>query len=136
MPRKKAKNQEMLFSPPIIIRVTEETFSKLDDIRTTSNCRSIGEVARNILTRKRILMLHRDISMNGPMEELASIRKELKAIGININQQTKYFHLSKSETEKTFHFIKTAELYKTIGAKVDCLLSIVSKLALKWLRSE
>lgn len=136
MPRKKAKNQEMLVSRPIIIRVTEETFSKLDEIRVSSNCQSIGEVARNILTRKRILMLHRDISMNGTMEELASIRKELKAIGININQQTKSFHLSKSETEKTFHFIKTAEMYKSIDGKVDYLLSIVSKLTLKWLRSE
>jgi hypothetical protein len=30
------------------------------------------------------------------MEEMALIRKELKAIGININQQTKFFHMSKS----------------------------------------
>ncbi|MFC3560527.1 mobilization protein [Pedobacter jamesrossensis] len=133
MPRRKAKNKDNLVNRPIIIRITEETFSKLEEIRQSSNCQSIGEVARNILTRKKILMLHRDISMDGPMEELASIRMELKAIGININQQTRYFHCSKSEVERSFHFIKTVGMYKGIDGKVDRLLEIVGKLTLKWL---
>ncbi len=71
--------------------------------------------------------------MNGPMEELALIRKELKAIGININQQTKYFHASKSSAERAFYALKTAELYRSIDGKVDSLLEIVSALAEKWL---
>jgi len=43
---------------------------------------------------------HRAISMNGPMEELALIRTELKSIGININQQARYFNASRSATKR------------------------------------
>src|SRR3546814_20322175 len=102
-------------------------------IARNSNCSSVGDVARKILSRQRIVVFHRDISMNGPMEELALIRKELKAMGININQQTKYFHASQSSAERAFYALKTAELYRSIEGKVDRLLEIVSALAEKWL---
>jgi len=67
------------------------------------------------------------------MEEMALIRKELKAIGININQQTKYFHTSESSSERAFYVMKTGDLYKMVDEKVDCLLVIISKLAERWL---
>jgi len=67
------------------------------------------------------------------MEELALIRKELKFIGININQQTRYFNSSRSVAERTFYVLKTAELYQSIDGKVERLLEIVSALAEKWL---
>lgn len=71
--------------------------------------------------------------MNGPMEELALIRKELKAIGININQQTRFFHTSATTVERSFYVMKTADLYRSVEGKVDRLLVIVSALAEKWL---
>jgi len=98
-----------------------------------SDCHSVGEVARKILSRERIVVFHRDISMNGPMEELALIRKELKSIGININQQTRFFHASATAAERSFYVMKTAALYGRVDEKVDRLLVIVSALAEKWL---
>lgn len=133
MARKKLSNQKDILSKPIIIRVTEELFTRLEKIQKESDCSSVGEIARKILSQKRINCFYRDISLNAPMEELALIRKELKAIGININQQTKYFHTSQSSAERAFYVMKTAELYKTIDEKVERLLKIISKLAEKWL---
>jgi len=133
MPRKKVRNSEELLTRPIIIRISEPLFKRLEKLVQESDCWSIGEVVRRILLRKRINCFYRDVSMNGPMEELALIRKELKSIGININQQTKYFHASKSSTERAFNAMKTAELYGKIDANVDRLLEIVSALAQKWL---
>lgn len=133
MARNKLSNRNDILSRPIIVRVTEELFTKLEKLQKESDCSSVGEVARKILSQKKINCFHRDISMNGPMEEMALIRKELKAIGININQQTKYFHTSQSSAERTFYVIRTAELYKTIDEKVERLLKIISKLAKKWL---
>lgn len=133
MPRKKARNREELLTHPIIIRINEPLFKRLEKLVEESDCWSIGEVARRILLRKRINCFYRDVSMNGPMEELALIRKELKAMGININQQTRYFHSSESAAERAFYAMKTAELYGKIDTKVDRLLEIVSTLAQKWL---
>lgn len=133
MPRKKVSNRERLLTHPIRTRLTRKNYNRLEEIARNSNCSSVGEVARKILSRQRIVLFHRDISMNGPMEELAMIRKELKSIGININQQTRYFNASESDAERTFYALKTAELYQKIDGKVDRLLKIVSKLAEKWL---
>lgn len=72
--------------------------------------------------------------MNAPMEEMALIRREIKSIGININQQTHHFHMSENQTERSFHAIKTAETYKTIEPKIDRLFILLSKLAEKWLQ--
>ncbi|RZJ56024.1 MAG: mobilization protein [Flavobacterium sp.] len=134
MPRKKSKTPEQLLTHPIIIRVNENTYKRLEKILLNSNCQSIGEVARNILSKEKILMLTRDITMNAPMEELASIRKELRSIGININQQTRHFHTSENETQRSFYFMRTCDLYKNVGQKVDRLLELVSKMSMKWLR--
>jgi hypothetical protein len=134
MPRKKMENREEVLSQNIVIRVTEEVFKKLDKLQKESGCQSIAEVARMVLSDQPIKCFYIDISLNGTMEQLALIRKELKAIGININQQTRFFNSSKSDTQRVFYATRTAQLYKQVDAKVDELLAIVSRLAEKWLQ--
>ncbi|KQS37173.1 mobilization protein [Pedobacter sp. Leaf194] len=133
MGRKKASNQEDLLINPLIIRINQRTFERLSKILQDSGCRSMGEVARKILTQEKINCFYRDESLSGPMEELALIRKEIKAIGVNINQQTRYFNASKSGSEKTFYAMRTGPLYKEVDVKIDILLAVISKLAAKWL---
>ncbi|MHB1180018.1 MAG: mobilization protein, partial [Daejeonella sp.] len=79
MPRKKAANPEDLLSHNLIIRVTETAFKRLEKMRQQSNSPSIAEVARKILSGQKIRLFYHDISLNPVMEELAMIRKELKA---------------------------------------------------------
>ncbi|WP_026898540.1 hypothetical protein [Daejeonella oryzae] len=134
MPRKKLTNPEDILSKPIIIRVNEAVFKRLQVLQKESDCSSVGEVARKILSREKINCFYRDISLNAPMEEMALIRKELKSIGININQQTKYFHTSQSEAERAFYTNRTAKLYQTIDEKVEQLLTLIFQLAEKWLQ--
>ncbi|MBB2148969.1 mobilization protein [Pedobacter gandavensis] len=134
MSRKNTKEINSVLSRPIIVRLNEDQYSKLEKLRIKSNSRSLGVIIRKMLDNKPVKLLHKDISMNGPMEELALIRKEIKSIGVNINQQTHRFHVSTTETERSFHSIKTAETYKTIEPKIDRLMVILSKLAEKWLQ--
>lgn len=134
MPRNKEKDRRRLLSHPIRTRVTEEVFNRLEKIRVQSNCQSIGEVARKILSREKILVLHRDASLSGPMEELASIRRELRAIGVNINQLTRKHHGSATQTQKDFYRRKAEEQQLLVEGKVDRLLEIVSQLADRWLQ--
>jgi hypothetical protein len=133
MPRKKATHPEDNYTCSIRTRVTQKTWDKLEKLRQQSDCQSVGELARRILSQEKINCHYRDISLNGPMEEMALIRKELKAIGININQQTKYFHTSKSDAQRAFFTSKTAQLYQQVGQKAEELLTLISKLAEKWL---
>ena len=133
MARKPIANKEELLAHLVTIRVSGATMKRLEKLLDESSCRSIGEVARKILNRERINCFYRDASMAGPMEELALIRKELKAIGININQQTRYFNAVKSPSQKQFHSGRTVELLMKADTKMERLFSLISKLAEKWL---
>ncbi len=134
MTRKKTEKRDELLTHPIILRVTETVFKRLEKLQQESNCQSVGEVARKLLSREKILCFYKDVSLNAPMEELASIRKELKAIGVNINQQTQRFHTSDTEAQRAFYVMKTADLYKKVGDKVDTALVQIAKLAEQWLQ--
>ena len=134
MPRKKKSHPEQVLSHPIIIRLTKAGFERLEALQKQSDCASVGEVARRILTNRKIKVYQKDVSMNAPMEEMALIRKELKAIGVNINQITRTFNQDKQETRRAFYVLKTADLYQHVDAKVERLLTLISKLAEKWLQ--
>jgi trimethylamine:corrinoid methyltransferase-like protein len=134
MPRKKIENPEERLTHNLIIRVNEAVYKRLENMQQNSSYGTIAEVARKILSNEKLNLFYTDISMNAPMEEMALIRKEIKAIGHNINQQTKHFHTSRNEAERAFYVMKTAQLYQSIEAKVEKLLILISKLAEKWLQ--
>ncbi|MCZ4223533.1 plasmid mobilization relaxosome protein MobC [Pedobacter rhodius] len=134
MPRRRATNQDALLTKNVIVRITETTFNKLEKMRVESGSASMAEVIRRILSNRKIKLLHQDNSLNAPMEEMALIRKELKAIGININQITRTFNQDKAETHRAFYVMKVVDLYKNVDERVEKLLVIISQLAEKWLQ--
>lgn len=134
MPRKKSTHPEALLTHFVRTRVTEKVYLRLDKISRNSDCHSVGGVARKILSQEKITLFYKDITMNATMEELALIRKELRAIGVNINQITRSFNQDKTETKRAFYAIKASDQYQRIDVKVDELLTIISKLADKWLQ--
>lgn len=133
MPRKKSANPEKLLSRVLRIRLTESAFERLDKISKNSDTRTIGEVARKILSKEHITVFYRDTTLNGAMEELAMIRKELRAIGVNINQVTKAFHSDKSETIQIFQVAKLVKIYIAVEMKTERIFKVVNKLNEKWL---
>jgi len=134
MSRKKLAHSEDLLSHNIIIRVTETMFLKLEQLKKESYSPSVAEVCRKILSNQKIKLHHQDVSMNPVMEELAGIRKELKAIGVNINQVTRKVNGTADESRRSYYAMQTAGMYQTIEGKVDRLLVVVTKLAEKWLQ--
>ncbi|NOS93039.1 MAG: plasmid mobilization relaxosome protein MobC [Cyclobacteriaceae bacterium] len=134
MARRKSPYPEQLLTRHIQTKVTEEVYQRLDELRGKSDCQTIGELARRILSKDKITLFHKDASLDGPMEELTSIRKELKAIGTNINQITHSFHLATTDTKKNFQALRIVEEYKKVGLRVDKLFELITQLSRKWLQ--
>lgn len=134
MARRKSPYPDQLLTRHIQTKVTDEVYQRLEQLQIKSDCQTIGELARRVLSKDKITLFHKDASMDGPMEELTSIRKELKAIGVNINQITHSFHIAQTDNQKNYQAMRAAEEYKKVGAKVDQLLNIVSQLSKKWLQ--
>ncbi len=131
---KKKTSEDELLRHNLIIRVNDGLHQKLNKLLAESDCQSLAEVARRILTNQKINCFYKDASMNEPMEELALIRKELKAIGVNINQQTRYFNACKTDAEKRFHSEQTITLLTKADGKVERVFELISKLAERWLQ--
>lgn len=133
MARKKSPEPEKILSRVLRIRLTDAAFLRLEKISNSSDCRTVGEAARKILSKEKITLFYKDITLNAAMEELALVRKELRAIGININQITKAFHTDKRENSQAIQVSKVIQLYQQVEAKTDTLLLIINRLAEKWL---
>ncbi len=134
MARKKSPDTTELLTKLIGVRLSETVYNRLENIRQRTDCQTLGELGRRILSKEKIIFFKIDASMDAPMEELARIRKEINSIGVNINQITHSFHTTDVVNQKVFHALKVAEQYKKVGDKVEALLSIVSQLAKKWLQ--
>lgn len=94
----------------------------------------MSEMVRDILDNRPIRVLVHDDSLEQYMEVLSSIQKELRSIGININQVTRHFNSSTADTQKMFHSMRIAEQYDQVGIRVDQVLSIISQIAEQWLQ--
>lgn len=134
MGKKKTENTTQLLTHTIIIRVTEDDYNKYDRLCEKSDCTSIAEVVRRILAGRQIILFHKDAAMDGPMEILTGIQKELKAIGHNINQVTRAYHSSRFESQQIYQLNKALEQYQKAEAKVSLLLSVISQLSKQWLQ--
>ena len=134
MGRRKASHPDDNLTEVVMLRLTENTYQKLDGIRKNSDCQTVPEVVRRIIEKEQIIYYHKDAAMDGPMEILTGIRQELKAIGVNINQVTRYFNRSKTEGQHAHHLQITLQYYKQVDAKVSLLLTLISQLAKTWLQ--
>lgn len=134
MGRKKAQDQDALLKRRLILRVNERTMKRLKSMAIETNCRTVGELARRILSNERIIVFHRDTSLETPVQELIKIRGELRAIGVNVNQITHFFHASDTANQKMFNALKVAEEYGKVGAKVEVLIDMVTGLGKQWLQ--
>jgi predicted CopG family antitoxin len=132
MTPQKAKDTAALLSQTIVFRVRQQEYEKLLQLAQQSDARSVGEVVRRILENRRINVFHKDASLDGVVEELAGVREELRAIGVNINQITRHFNASTQAHKRVFLAQQALEQYRQVGRKVNTLLMLLSQLARRW----
>jgi hypothetical protein len=133
MPRKKMHEAKML-QYVIKTRVNKQRYDYLNEMLTRSPHSSMSEMVREIICNKPIKYQVHDASFEKYMEVLSGVQKELKAIGVNINQVTRYFNSTRNDSQRVFYSLKIAEQYKEVELKVEQLFPIIAELAKKWLQ--
>ena len=132
MGRRKSKHPSKLLTRPILFRVSEAEYARLQALCRESDCPSLGEALRRLLQGKAVTLFHRDRSLDATLEELARIRQELRAIGVNINQLLRYFHSAQDEAARQVLTAQALAQHRQVEAKVSLLLSLISQLSVKW----
>ncbi len=131
MGRKRKENDRLDYR--VFTRISQEKYEELDELLQHSRCRTTSELLRHILENKKMVVEYYDSSLDKVMEQLLGIRKELHAIGININQVTRYFHGAKSAEAKLYNAMEIVKLYQQTDRKITELFSIVTQLSELWL---
>lgn len=128
---KLAEDQKLV--KEIFTRVSRPFYDKMQTWLSASNCNSISELTRKILYKEEIIWYQKDASLETVLNELGLIRKELNAIGNNVNQVTRYFNGTTVPAEKRMEAQQLLTEYQKTGAKVNTLLTIIAGLSDKWL---
>ena len=132
MPRRKAEENKVL-QHIIQTRVNKAKFNQLSELAKKTNG-STSDLLRDILYNRKISVVTVDQTLSELMPELIRLRRELNAIGTNVNQITRYFHQSQEETKKLFYATRVAGLYQTAALKADELLALIQELGKRWLQ--
>jgi hypothetical protein len=133
MPRGKTPEEEAL-KYRIETRVNEAKWNELQGILKKTMNVDMSALLRDILHNRQIKLYTYDRTLDMVMEQLASIRAELKYIGVNINQITKRFHSYPDLKNKIFYGKIVFEQYVAQQEKVDRLLAMITELAKRWLQ--
>jgi hypothetical protein len=132
MGRRKVPEEEAL-QHEIKTRVNAEKFQALQRILSQNPHKDMSSLVRDILEDRPVKIFTRDLTLDNLMEELAKLRTEIRAIGININQITRKFNTYPEPRRKEFYAKTAFAEYQAIEPKIDELLTIISKLAKRWL---
>lgn len=98
--------------------------------KTTFRC--LSEYARNLLLGKPVTVLNRDKSMDDLLEELLLLRKELNAIGNNLNQAVRSINSGHGSLDNqllaNLFLVINSKLVPSVGEIKEC----ISKYAIIW----
>lgn len=116
------------------VRLTKEKYEELCAIlQQARGIKSLSQLLRYILDNKKIIAERYDSSLDKVMEQLSGIRKELQAIGNNINQVTRSLHIDQSQEGRLLKAMEIVKLYQQTDQKVTELFTLIASMSEKWL---
>lgn len=74
------------------LRLTPKEYGEVAEKWKKSNCGKLSEYVRRLIFNKPLVSSYRNRSLDELMAELALLRKELNAIGVNFNQAVHRLH--------------------------------------------
>jgi hypothetical protein len=119
----------------IALRLTPEEYAKIEQKWKTSTCRKLSDYLRKHLLDKSITTTYRNQSLDNFIEETVILRKELNAIGNNLNQAVKKLHTLQQISEFKVWIVSFEIDRRIINDKIDQIKSHTCKITDKWLQS-
>jgi len=118
---------------PVMTRINQAKYQELKRLADMTKDETISGLVRDIINNRPIQVYTHDETMDLLMEELASLRGQIRAIGVNINQITRLFNTYPEPRRKEFYAKTAFNEFLQIETKIDRLLEIISKLSKQWL---
>jgi hypothetical protein len=99
----------------VIVRFKQTEFDLLEKRFKKTLFRKLSEYTRNVLLEKNITVTYRDKAMDDVLEELILLRRELNAIGNNLNQAVHKINAAQGNADTRLW----ANLLGVVNSKVE-----------------
>jgi DNA-binding HxlR family transcriptional regulator len=133
MNRHKLKQGEALLYD-IKTRVNSENFERLQGRLKASHYQTMSEMLRDMICNGQIHVVTVDETLDVVMEQLTGLRKELNAIGVNLNQLTRLLNIARQSGNRSVNLAEFTDTLTQLATKIDPIQEIISQLAKKWLQ--
>jgi hypothetical protein len=109
------ENQEETRSHRLIVRFKPSEFELIEQRFKKTLFRKLSEYTRNVLLEKNITVTYRDKAMDDILEELILLRRELNAVGNNLNQAMRTINAAHGRADEKLWL----NLLSTISSRVE-----------------
>lgn len=117
------------------LRLKPEEYQKIQKRFSKSSCRKLSEYARKNLLDEPLTMNYRNQSLDELMSEMILLRRELNALGNNLNQAVKKLHTLQQIAEFKAWILSYEQEKKILFDKVEEIKIYIQKISEKWLQS-
>ena len=114
------------------LRFTPEEYRLLHDKYKATTCRQLSEYIRRNLFDKKITVFSRNKSMDDFMTELIVLRKELGAIGNNLNQSVKKLNAYQDIAEIKIWVLLNEKTIQKIFDRIEIIKSKINQFSESW----
>lgn len=114
------------------LRFTPEEYRLLHDKYKATTCRQLSEYIRRKLFDKKITVFSRNKSMDDFMTELIVLRKELGAIGNNLNQSVKRLNAYQAIAEIKIWVLLNEKTIQKIFESTETIKSKINQFSESW----
>jgi hypothetical protein len=109
------EKQEENRSRRLIVRLKPTEYELIEKRFKNTRFRKLSEYARDVLLEKPVTVTYRDQAMDDVLEELILLRRELNAIGHNLNQAVHQINAAHGYADTRLW----AHLLSTVNSKVE-----------------
>lgn len=92
----------------------------------------MSELLRKVIDNRKIIVENVDQASRLLLEELALIRKQIQAIGVNINQATRAIHVEKQPAQRAVLALEVVRLFQQADERISMLFTMMAKLSERW----
>ncbi len=116
------------------IRLNQEEYTRLEKKWKSSTCRKLSAFLRACIFNRPLTTTYRNRSQDDLLLELTALRKELNALGNNLNQSVKKLHTLHQISDFKQWFLAWENDRKAIQDKIESARLILQKIAMSWLQ--
>lgn len=132
--KEQCRDRKKRLTHRVHVRLTEEKYRELSELLARSRgARSLSQLTRNVLEGRPIIVKTYDASLDRVMEELAAARRDIRAIGRNINKVTARMQREQLPGAALADLLRLVDLQQQADLKVTLLMEITAKLSERWL---